>query len=360
MFEAVLEYARLARLQGLEPVLIGGSDEQTAADVDRLSDFEVVTAPLHNATLGFAPGLLDKILNADLDLLHLNGIWQLPSYQAATWAAQTRRPYLISPHGMLDPWIVRRGKLKKWLARIGFEKRSWRRASMFHALTEAEAGDIVRVTGREAITIIPNPINQPETMVKRDVDIDGTQRVIYLSRIHPKKNVETLVDAWLAVDAVKSGDWLLDIFGWGDADHCASLRDKIERSGSSTVAFHGAVFGAEKAAVLERARFLILPSHSEGLPMAVLEAWAAGTPTLMSEACHLPLGIMVGAALDCGTKEAEISASLHRALTLPVEQWQGMSQRAVALARTSFSADAVGARLAHVYRSLSDLELPQR
>lgn len=356
MFEAVLEYARLARLQGLEPVLIGGSDDQTAADIERLATFEVVTAPLRSATLGFVPGLLNKMMHADLDLLHLNGIWQLPSLQAANWAGKTKRPYLISPHGMLDPWIVARSKFKKRLARLAFERKSWRRASMFHALTDAEASDVFSSTGREAIAVIPNPISVLKTMPQRQIR-KGTQRIVYLSRIHPKKNVETLVDAWLAIEALGIEQWQLDIYGWGTENNCAALKARIKAASSSRVAFHGSIFGQDKAAVLENARFLILPSHSEGLPMAILEAWAVGTPTLMSQACHLSLGFSAGAALDCGTTLAEVSASLRRAMALSHDQWRKMSQNAAALALGSFSDDVVGKRLANIYRSLLSCEL---
>ncbi len=111
--------------------------------------------------------------------------------------------------------------------------------------------------------------------------------------------------------------WRLVIAGWDDRGHEASLKQLCrelglpfsditagaigesfpdERNGASVV-FAGPAFGASKRRLYEIADAFILPSHSEGLPMAVLEAWAAGLPVLMTEACNLPEGLEVAAAI---------------------------------------------------------------
>jgi hypothetical protein len=95
------------------------------------------------------------------------------------------------------------------------------------------------------------------------------------------------------------------------------------------VRFVGQVHGEAKQALLEQARFVVLPSHSEGLPMTILEAWAAGTPTIMTGACHLPEGFAAGAALECGTEPASIAAVLGHALALDEPDWRAMSDAAL-------------------------------
>jgi poly(glycerol-phosphate) alpha-glucosyltransferase len=321
----------------------GGSAEARAA----LGRVPLVTAPAAGpAMLGFSPTMARRLAEVDPDLLHLHGIWTDLSRIGANWARGTGRPYLISPHGMLDPWITARGRWKKALARAGYERASWRRADAFHALTEAEAQDIRREAGERPVLVIPNP-GPPAVAAAPS---PRPPRVLYLGRIHPKKNLLALVQAWHAA-ALSSGAELA-IAGWGEAGDVAELERAVQ-DGPSSVCLVGPVEGEAKDRLLAEARFMVLPSHSEGLPMAILEAWAAGVPTVMTAACHLPEGFAAGAALECGTDAGSIAAALGRALQLDESRWRAMSEAAWALARGPFSAEAIAKRWVAAYRSLA-------
>ncbi len=87
--------------------------------------------------------------------------------------------------------------------------------------------------------------------------------------------------------------------------------------------------------------------------MAILEAWAAATPTLMSEACNLPEGFSGGAAFDTGMEGDSIAGAFRRAFALPEPDWQSMSAAAQWLARTRFSAGSVAAQWVAIYRGLA-------
>jgi glycosyltransferase involved in cell wall biosynthesis len=87
--------------------------------------------------------------------------------------------------------------------------------------------------------------------------------------------------------------------------------------------------------------------------MAMLEAWAAATPTLMSTACNLPEGFSAGAAFDTGIDANSIAAALSRAFAMPEAGWQSMSAAAQALARSRFSAATVAAQWVAIYRELA-------
>jgi len=337
--EAVLAQAEVIRTIGAVPVILALDDPYVGDVLSRLAGVEVHFASRRGPDLfGFAPSLLAKLDAARLDCLHLHGIWQYPSRAAHIWARQTGRPYLISPHGMLDPWITERGRWKKALARAGYERSSWRSASRFHALTNREAADIARETNGAAISVIPNPAPLI-TEVSRE---SRSPNLLYLGRIHRKKNLDSLTAAWstLASEGRLPAGATLTLAGWGEPQDVAALAARAA-AGPASIAFVGPSFGTDKAARLGDARFMILPSLSEGLPMAVLEAWAAGTPTLMSSECNLPQGFATGAALDCGTSRESIATTLTAALALPDRQWQAMSQAAMDLARGPFSAETV-------------------
>lgn len=317
-------------------------------DEPRLAPGELVTSrQIGPGVIGFGPEMLGQLLAADLDGLHLHGIWQYTTHAGTRWAKRTGRPFVISFHGMVDPWITGRGRAKKALARMAYVHAGWARADLLHALTSDEAADISRETGRKAV-VIPNPA--PPAMSGRRGGSNGN--VLYLGRIHPKKNVIALVEAWeqMAVRGTTGGGELV-IAGWGEADHVAELEQKLAVS-KAPVRFVGPAFGEAKQALLDSARFMILPSFSEGLPMAILEAWAAGVPAIMTPHCHLPEGFVRGAALECGTGADSIERALVMGQALEPAAWQAMSDAALELARGPFSHIAVARRWGEVYAGL--------
>ena len=345
--QVVADLAAMIRTSGGEPLVFALDDDERAGATAMLSPTPLITAAIVGpAQIGFAPRQLGQLLEARLDLLHLHGIWMHPSRVAAQWARATNRPYLISTHGMLEPWTATRGPLKKALARAGYERASWARATAFHALTAAEAQDIARETGRVETLAIPNagpPCGPAPTQGR-------LPEVLYLGRIHPKKNLVGLIDGWRL--SRRPPEARLNIAGWGDAGDVAEFRRALAAVDEPSIVFHGPTFGEAKQRLLETSRFLILPTFSEGLPMVVLEAWAAGTPALMSEACNLPEGFAAGAALDCGTRPDEIARSLERGFALSDSAWMAMAQAAQELAAGPFSAANVTRRWEQAYAAL--------
>jgi len=355
VFEAVAAQAAMIRDCGGEAPVFALHDAHSDSDSARFADGTVshvrVSGP---ARFGFAPGLIDRLVGAGLDCLHLHGIWMYPSRAARVWARRTGGPLLISPHGMLAPWIVARGRLQKSVARIAYERASWREARAFHALTEAEAADILRESGRYDALVIPNAAPRVGTAREGTPSPD----ILYIGRVHPKKNLAVLIAAWSRCrEIVERTGARLRIAGWGEDAHVAELRRSLA-DGSQGIEFVGPSFGADKQRLLAAAGFVVLPSLSEGLPMAILEAWAAGTPTLMSRECNLGAGFAAGAAIDCGTGEQEIAAALEQALSMPHDRWRAMSGAARALAAGPFAAETVARHWAHSYRDLIAGESP--
>ncbi|MBX7533252.1 glycosyltransferase [Qipengyuania sp. 1XM1-15A] len=340
---------------GAQPVILGLREEDTSQDAWRFGGIETqLVVPSGPAAFGFAPDLPQAIDDARLDLLHLHGIWQYPSHAAADWTNATARPLVISPHGILDPWITSRNAWKKHLARTLWERRAWRSAAAFHALTDAEAHDIATETHSAKIAIVPNPA--PALSVP-----DGEHRgpsLLYLGRIHEKKNLSALIAAWIAARAELPEGAMLTVAGWGDDAGIDMLEHAMRDHREFGIEFVGTAFGSQKAALLDLARFVVLPSLSEGLPMAILEAWAAGVPTIMTEHCHLPQGFAAGAAIRCGTQSEEIRAALVEALGKSDSEWQGMSRAALGLAGGPFSAGTISQRWEELYGLLLEDRAP--
>ena len=343
---ALYSHAAMLRQAGAEVTVVALADEHSQEDRAALAPSALRTARVSGpAFFGYAPDLVEQLLDTRADLLHLHGIWMYPSRAAALWARRTGKPYMISPHGMLDPWITGRGRWKKALARRGYERDSWRRARALHALTEDEAADIRREAGECRVVVIPNA--GPPAIAAAATDREP--RVVFISRIHPKKNLDALLDAWDAAHLPAGAR--LTIAGWGFPADVAAFEARLA-SAPPSVEFVGPVHGEAKQRLLETARYVILPSHSEGLPMTILEAWAAGTPTIMTAACHLPEGFAAGAALECGTGAPSVAAALERGMACDEDDWRTMSDAALALARGRFSAEQVAQQWVDAYRAL--------
>ncbi|MEO7384453.1 MAG: glycosyltransferase, partial [Novosphingobium sp.] len=339
----VVAQAALIRDQGGEAQVFALEDRHSAEDRARFGGSTVHFARVAGpGQIGFAPALARTLVNARLDCLHLHGIWMYPSRAGYLWAKRTGGPFFISPHGMLDPWITARGVWKKALARIGYERAAWASAKRLHALTAREAEDIARETGRQDSVVIPNscPIARPDRQGNRAPD------ALYIGRVHTKKNLVALVQGWM--QARKPEGARLRIAGWGAAVDVADLRAAIG-SADGSVEFLGPVYGEAKAALIGEARFMVLPSHSEGLPMAVLEAWALATPVIMTAECNLPEGFAAGAARECGYDPADIASALESALAISESEWRTMAAAAHALAVGQFSSAAVAARWSAAY-----------
>jgi poly(glycerol-phosphate) alpha-glucosyltransferase len=344
VFEAVVAQAELIRSLGGEVQIFALADRHTDEDRARFGPSPVIATPIVGPPqVGYSPALGKALAAADLDALHLHGIWMYPSAAGAVWARRTRRPYWVSPHGMLDPWIIARGRWKKALARLGYERASWSRAHALHALTPAEARDIAREAGRRDSLVIPNAAPAPKPI---NASAERAPIVLYIGRIHSKKNLLAMVAAWQSLH--RPVDARLLICGWGDDADVAALTAAISTTDDS-VAFLGPVFGARKAELFAAARFAILPSLSEGLPMAILEAWAHGTPTIMTPQCNLDEGFAAGAALECGYDAIDIAPALTAALSLDADHWALMSAAAEALAAGAFSAQTVARQWGDAY-----------
>ncbi len=352
VFEAVVAQAEMIRSLGGRADIFALRDAHSEADRARFGPSEVFLTDVRGPRqIGFAPELGRMLIAEAPDCVHLHGIWMYPSASASNWAKRTGRPYFISPHGMLDPWITGRGRWKKALARAGYERAGWARARAFHALTEREARDIARESGRNDSIVIPNagPEALPEPRAAMPEPV-----IAYIGRIHPKKNLIALVEGWARV--TRQSPARLVIAGWGEPEDVRALEDAVAR-GDRSATFVGPVYGDAKAELLDSARFVVLPSHSEGLPMAMLEAWAAGVPTLMTEECNLAEGFAAGAALNCGYDAAALAACLSHALVMDEAEWRIMSDAARGVAGSHFSAAAISARWAQVYNAAIDGEI---
>lgn len=303
-------------------------------------------------------GALSKTLrSSETRVLHSHGLW-IPavSVNAYKWRRRNLGRLVISPHGMLDPWALQNGKWKKRAAMRLYEKAALNAADCLHALNQSEAEAIQSLGLAPPIAIIPNGVDLPMPQSVVSASSEDTRKVLlFLGRLHPKKGLLETLTAWAETTKQHPKlrrSWRLVIAGWDDGGHEAVLRNRVAALGiEQDVSFVGAVYGAEKQALLAQASAFILASQSEGLPMAVLEAWANRVPVFMSHACNLPIGFEKGAAIETGTRAQSIAAALGE--TLEHGALEDIGQAGRKLVEAQFTWDAVGLQLDALYAWVS-------
>ncbi len=314
--------------------------------------------PLPPKAFSYSPGLLPGLTASDTDIIHCHGIWMYPSAANLMHWKKRRVPYVISPHGMLDPWAVHNSRWKKELANVLYQKAHFRNAAFMRALCHSEAKAIRAYGLTNPICVIPNGID----LVKRDNfssppwegKVEGGKRVLfYLGRIHPKKGLANLLKAWAALSPVQRHEWGLIIAGWDQGGHEAELKKlSFELGIGKEVLFAGPLFGEEKAAAYHHADAFVLPSFSEGLPMVILEAWAYRLPVVMTHQCNLPEGFATGAALAINPEVGSIAEGLASLFTMTASERALMGDKGFCLVKTSFTWTTIAMKLVKVYRSI--------
>lgn len=304
---------------------------------------------------GYAPTMPQALLDAGLDLLHLHGLWMYPSVACNAWWKQTGRRHVISPHGMLDPWALRNSRWKKVIARAVYERKNLARAACLQAGSESEHRAIRQAGLNNPVFILPNGIHMPDDLDQpakppgwaASVE-PGAKILLYLGRLHPKKGLDLLLDAWKQATG-GTGEWRLVIAGVGAPEYEQSLRAKSEALQLRSVHFVGPQYHDDKVASYRAASALILPSYSEGLPMVVLDGWAYALPVLMTPECNLPAGFEQDAAIQVQTSVESIVAGLQSLFGLSDAQRQALGQRGRELAAKKFSWDVIAPQMLAVY-----------
>lgn len=248
-------------------------------------------------------------------IVHIHGLWQLHSTAALTEARRLGRPVVISAHGMLDSWALqKKGYKKKLYLGLGY-RRLLAGAACLRALTEDEAGDYRRAGLLNPVVVIPNGVARTEEgdapmFYSAFPALRGARLLLFLGRLHRKKGLPVLLEAWsMAREALR--DCHLVIAGPDSENHLAELREAVhQRNVAGSVTFAGLLAGGLKSASLAACGGFVLPSYSEGLSMAALEAMGAGCPVVLSPGCHLPEAARQGCGWIVEPKPAELARVL--------------------------------------------------
>ena len=304
-------------------------------------------------------GPLDECL-AHADVLHLTLSFTHMNVLARRRAAVHLVPYVYTPRSCLDPVRLRQRRLLKLGFLALFERRIIRDAAAVHVLTEVEREQAMRQGARsEQCTVIPNgteyvadSVGSDGTAFRAHARFDrDTPLVLFMGRLHRVKGLDVLVDAFAAVRAHQPAAQLV-IAGPDEGEGPAVIARARRLGCADAVRCVGRLDGDLRRSAFRAADVFALTSYSEGMPNAVLEACAAGTPVLVSDRCNLPEVSAYGAGKVVAAEARSAAAALRHMLADP-DGLKIMGANAQRMVRERFAFPAVIDRLEMLYERLA-------
>jgi len=216
------------------------------------------------------------------DVVHENCCWMPGSALTQKWAQQLGYKVVLTPHGMLEPWILKRHYwTKKVPALCLYQKKAVVAADYLHATAESEKKNLLRLGYNNKIEVIANGIDVDKIVMK--TSWKRKKEVLFLSRIHVKKGVNFLIEAVAALKEDLKG-YKVNIAGEGEETYINELKLLASRLGvDDYIHFIGGVYGNRKWELFCDADLFVLPTHSENFGIVVAEALACGTPVMTTK-----------------------------------------------------------------------------
>jgi len=354
--ESLIGYARAARTQDIDVEVaaptVSDDDESWLHDQVPDATFHFFASAGRHAWV-VAPGLWTWLWQHGprFDAVHVHGLFNPVSSLSAHVSLTRGVPTVMRPFGTLSRYTFSRRSTLKRLYYPLLDRPALRRAAAIHFTTEAEREEADRLSldleGRSAV--VPPPWRGAATTPNLEQKADRPT-VLYMSRLHPKKNVQGLLCAWGQVVADRP-DAQLWVAGDGDDDYVERLHDTVATHDlGDSVSFLGFVSGDEKERVLREAWAFALPSHQENFGVAVLEAVAAGLPVVISGAVQLRAFVedhALGVVVD-RSDPAAIAAGLEAVLADESGR-RRVGEAGPSAVQDTFSVGRVGEQLGALY-----------
>lgn len=331
----------------LTPAIAPGVDDKLAGN----KEIWIKDMPYDCVTpYAFSRNMRRFLRTSEYDIYHTNGLWLDINHITCSVARHRKRPYVITPHGMLYPAALQRSSSRKKLMRKLFFDRDLKQASAIHATCEQEADHIRALGINTPIAIIANPIRIPANL--ESATLQGASlrpeypAVGYLGRLHPRKNVDRIIEAF--AQASDSNHRLL-IMGAGTPEYERELRIMARDMCGDRVIFEGFVHGDEKLRKLASLRALVVASDFENFGMIVGESLLCSTPVI----CTRTAPWQDLKVFDCGRwvdNDVEtLRDNIYTFLRLPLERIEQMGEHGRDLISHDYNPAAIASAMNRLY-----------
>jgi glycosyltransferase involved in cell wall biosynthesis len=303
---------------------------------------------------------LGKAVRSELreaDVLHIHGLWNAAVWSAAAAARDQRKPYVLSPRGMLAPAALAHDRWRKTLVYPFTDRRVIHDAARLHATSHPEFDELNRIPAAGRAVYVPNGVDLPARIegdagaARRRFQLPASAPlVLFLGRIHPIKRLDLLAAAFARV-LREHPDAHLVIAGPDEAGHRAALAP-LYMPFAKSVTWTGRVDDTGKRQLLDAATVLVMCSNSESFGMSAAEAMAAGKPVVVTRTCPWPEVEAHRAGFWVDQSAEAIAAAVNAVLSNSASA-QDMGCRGRALIAAHYSWPHAAAALIREYEAIA-------
>lgn len=280
------------------------------------------------------------------DIVWVHGIWLSQSYFVSRYAIKHRIPYVITPHGSLNPYAIKQKKIKKHFYWHLIEKRIFQKVAAIHCLTDFEEKSVHNISNIRTF-VLPNTIDVDAFESK---DYNELNHICFIGRFHHKKALDLLLEAFSDIQDVS-----LFIAGEGEKEYKEYIYSIVAKYNlENRVTFFGYVDDAMKKNIFSKSIFCVMPSHSEGLAMVGLEAIAYSTPVIATQQCDFEIIEKWDAGIVIENNQPEvIREGIKKMMSEDIAQ---MSKNSYRLAKEHFDLEVIGKRLLEQFEAIVKLD----
>ncbi|HBL10858.1 MAG TPA: glycosyltransferase [Cyanobacteria bacterium UBA11162] len=314
----------------------------------------------HQNDLIISFSLVNWLINNshNYDIVHTNTIFA-PLISLTHWVCQLHKiPYIVTPHGMLDPWALSYKAWKKQIYYTLFEKPALQQASAIQVLTNSEANHINSL-GFQHTIVVPNGIRYqdfenlpaPEIFYQAFPATRNKTIILFLGRIDPKKGLDLLAPAFAKVHN-QFPETHLVVAGLDSIGFLPTARNYFIQVGClDAVTFTGMLTGSLKQAAFVAANLYVAPSYSEGFSMSVLEGMASGLPCIITTGCNFPEAAIANVTHVVEINSNALADALLECLNNP-QQAQAMGDRAHKFILQNYTWERTAQQLIKLYKAI--------
>lgn len=294
------------------------------------------------------------------DIVHIHSLYLFHDLVAGRLCQKNCIPYLIRPHGSLDPYLYRRHRLRKRLIELCFQNRVIKGAAAVHYTTEEEMHLAQNYISGVRGVVVPNGLKVDEyqdlppkgSFRNKYPHIGGGRLLLFMGRVNFKKGLDLLVPAFAKV-ALEQPDIHLVIAGPDNEGYGRNVRRWLKEQGVvRSATFTGMLQGQDKLAALRDADIFILPSYTENFGISVLEAMACEVPVILSDKVNLWREVKTAeAGVICSTDVQDVAAAIKTLLDDSKLRMR-MGRAGKELVVNNYQWSIVARKMESVYRSI--------
>ena len=254
------------------------------------SNFLKLNYKLNDRINIFSPGIIKKfpfslnyfkrLSEIKPQILDVQGLWSSTSIISILYNYFLGTPYIVTPRGMLEEWALKQSYFKKKFYYFFIENYHLKKASYLRATSNLEALTFEKLGfDKKKIINIPNSIKIPKLKKNFKKNNKIKKRLLFLSRLHPKKGLIELLQSWKLIQN-KFIDWELLICGYDENNYKKEIKKKIKDLDLKRVIIKNFVIGKDKENIYNSSDLFILLSHSENFGLSIAEALSYKIPVI--------------------------------------------------------------------------------